>query len=49
MAIVEFQFLEDADAALPYVETCESSNPPSEVADLIEAFAADIRAAAGRI
>ena len=46
MAIVEFQFLEDADAALPYVETCESSNPPSEIADLIEAFAADIRAAA---
>ena len=33
-------------AALPYVETCEASNPPSEVADLIEAFAADIRAAA---
>ncbi len=35
------------NAALPYVETCEASNPPSEVADLIEAFAADIRAAAG--
>ena len=32
--------------ALPYVETCEASDPPSEVADLIEAFAADIRAAA---
>jgi tetratricopeptide (TPR) repeat protein len=47
MAIIEFQFLEDANAALPYVETCQASNPPSEVADLIEAFAADIRAAAG--
>ena len=46
MAIIEYQFLEDADAALPYVETCEASNPPSEVADLIGAFAADIRAAA---
>jgi tetratricopeptide (TPR) repeat protein len=46
MAILEFEFSDDADAALPYVETCESSNPPSEVADLIAAFAADIRAAA---
>lgn len=46
MAIVEFQFRGDAAAALPYVETCEASNPPSEVADLISAFAADIRAAA---
>ena len=36
MAIVEFQFLDDADAALPYVETCEASNPPSEIADLID-------------
>ena len=46
MAIIEFEFSNDADAALPYVETCESSNPPGDIADLIEAFAADIRAAA---
>jgi len=46
MAIVEFEFRDDPAAALPYVETCESSNPPSEVADLIAGFAAEIRAAA---
>ena len=47
MAIIEYQFRQDAGAALPYVETCESSNPPNEVAELIAGFAADIRAAAG--
>ena len=46
LAIIEYAFLDDADAALPYVEVCESSNPPGDIADLIEGFAADIRAAA---
>jgi tetratricopeptide (TPR) repeat protein len=44
-AIVEFQFRDDANAALPYVEQCEGGNPPAEIAGLIEGFATDIRAA----
>ena len=47
LAIIEFQFRGDADAALPHVERCEASNPPAEVASLVESFAAEIRAAAG--
>jgi tetratricopeptide (TPR) repeat protein len=46
LAIIEFQFRGDADAALPHVERCEASNPPAEVASLVANFAADIRAAA---
>lgn len=45
-AIIEFNFNDDADAALPYVEQCESNNPPAEVAGLIGGFADEIRAAA---
>ncbi len=45
LAIIEFRFLDNADAALPYVEECEGGNPPADVADLMAAFAADIRAA----
>jgi len=44
-AIIEFQFRDDAAAALPFAEQCQANDPPSEVADLIEAFIADIRAA----
>ncbi|MEM9514259.1 MAG: hypothetical protein AAGA42_05320 [Actinomycetota bacterium] len=47
LAIVEFQFRDDAEAALPYVEVCEANNPPADVADIVTEFAADIRAAAG--
>ena len=43
-AIVEYQFREDAAAALPFAEQCQANNPPSEVADLIDAFVDDIRA-----
>ena len=39
-SIIEFQFLGDADAALPYVERCEASNPPGDVASLVAGFAA---------
>lgn len=46
LAIIEYQFRDDPDAALGYVETCEDSNPPSDVADLIAGFADEIRAAA---
>jgi len=45
LAIIEFAFLDDADAALPYVEVCESSDPPADIADLISGFADEIRAA----
>jgi len=46
LAIIEFQFSDDADAALPYVERCEASNPPADIAALVSAFAEEIRAAA---
>jgi tetratricopeptide (TPR) repeat protein len=46
LAIIEFAFLQDANAALPYVNECESGNPPADIANLIAGFAADIRAAA---
>ncbi len=45
LAIVEFQFRGDADAALPHIERCEASNPPGEVASLVASFADEIRAA----
>ena len=47
LAIVEYQFRGDAVAALPYIEACEASNPPAEVASLVATFADEIRAAAG--
>lgn len=46
-AIIEFNFRDDAEAALPYVEECESNNPPADVAGLIASFADEIRAANG--
>lgn len=45
-AIIEYQFLGDADAALPFVETCEASNPPADMQGLISGFAQEIRDAA---
>jgi tetratricopeptide (TPR) repeat protein len=47
LAIVEFQFRGDAQAALPHIEKCEASNPPAEVASLVSSFADQIRAALG--
>ena len=47
LAIIEFQFRGDAEAALPHIERCEASNPPAEVASLVSSFADEIRAAAG--
>ena len=46
VAIIEFNFRNDAAAALPFVEQCEANNPPADVAALIEGFATEIRAAA---
>ncbi len=46
LAIIEFQFRDDAEAALPYIEKCEASNPPAEVGSLVSNFADQIRAAA---
>jgi tetratricopeptide (TPR) repeat protein len=45
LAIVQFQFRDDPDAALPSVEACAELDPPAEVADLIDSFADEIRAA----
>jgi tetratricopeptide (TPR) repeat protein len=45
LAIVEFQFRGDAQAALPHIDRCEASNPPGEVASLVANFADEIRAA----
>jgi tetratricopeptide (TPR) repeat protein len=47
MAIVEFRFRSDADAALPFIVVCEESNPPADLASLIGPLADEIRAAAG--
>ncbi len=47
LAIIEFEFRGDADAALAHVERCEASNPPAEVGSLVANFADEIRAAAG--
>lgn len=46
LAIVEYNFFDDANAALPFVDACETLNPPAGMADLIGDFALDIRAAA---
>jgi tetratricopeptide (TPR) repeat protein len=45
LAIVQFQFLDDAAAALPNIDRCQASNPPGEVASLVAGFADEIRAA----
>ena len=45
LAIIEYQVLGDAEAALPYVERCDASNPPGDIASLVAGFAAEIRAA----
>jgi hypothetical protein len=47
LAIIEYQFRDDPEAALPYVEQCEANAPPADVATLVSSFADEIRAAAG--
>lgn len=42
LGISFFRFLGDAEAASPEIETCLASNPPSEVATLVEGLAAQI-------
>lgn len=46
LAIIEYSFLDNADAALAHVERCEALEPPAEVASLVDSFAEEIRAAA---
>jgi hypothetical protein len=46
LAIIEFNFFDDADAALPFVDACEEKNPTSDMEQLVAGFAAEIRAAA---
>lgn len=45
LAIIEFQFRDDPQAALPYVEACEAGDPPNDVLLLVEPFADEIRSA----
>ncbi len=45
VAIIEFNFNDDAQTALPFVEKCEALNPPSDIAGLVASFADEIRAA----
>ncbi len=45
VAIIEYQFRDDAAAALPNIERCEASNPPADIASLVAGFADEIRAA----
>ncbi len=44
VAIIEASFRGDPVRALPFVEQCEANNPPADMADLIAAFADEIRA-----
>ena len=47
LAIVEFRFREDAEAARPHVERCQELNPPAAVAELVDNLAIAIDEAAG--
>lgn len=47
LAIVEYSFKGDADTALGHIETCEASNPPRDISQLVTSFATEVRAAAG--
>ena len=42
LGITFFRFMDDAEAAAPEVQKCLDSNPPAEVASLVEGLAADI-------
>jgi cytochrome c-type biogenesis protein CcmH len=42
LGITFFRFLGDAEAAAPEIDTCLASNPPAEVASLVEGLAAQI-------
>jgi hypothetical protein len=46
LAIIEFNFFDDPDAALPFVNACEEKNPTSDMEQLVGGFADEIRAAA---
>jgi hypothetical protein len=47
LAIVEFNFFDDAETALPFVNASVEKNPTSDMEELVAGFAAEIRAAAG--
>ncbi|NND74698.1 MAG: hypothetical protein HKN44_06785 [Ilumatobacter sp.] len=46
LAIVEYNFFDDADAALPHIDACQALDPPADVAELVAGFADEIRSAA---
>ncbi|MEN9802054.1 MAG: cytochrome c biosis protein CcmH [Actinomycetota bacterium] len=47
LGISFFRFLGDAEAAAPEIDTCLASNPPAEVATLVEGLAAQIEESLG--
>lgn len=47
LAIVEFRFRDDAEAARPHVERCRELNPPASVAELVDNLAIAIEEASG--
>ena len=47
LAIVEFQFRDDAESALGHIETCEAGNPPADIRAIIGEFSTEIRDALG--
>ena len=47
LGISFFRFLGDAEAAAPEIDTCLASNPPSEVANLVEGLATQIAESLG--
>jgi tetratricopeptide (TPR) repeat protein len=44
--IIEYNFRDDAKAALPYIEQCQALDPPADVESIVDAFADEIRSAA---
>ena len=44
VAILEYRFRQDAEAARPYVEECAAGDPPADVRGLVEGLAAEIDA-----
>jgi len=42
LGIIQYRFVEDADAAKPFVAACLAANPPAEVRDLVQNLADEL-------
>jgi hypothetical protein len=45
LGIVNYRFLEQAEAALPWIDQCLAGNPPADIAGLVEPLRDEIAAA----